>query len=334
MDRFLRYYKLHALLKSHHHPISRSKLELELEASKATVKRIICELRNYGAPIEYSRDPEGYSYVGGHAYELPGMWFMPDELCALLTVHDLLVNAEPGLLQIALAPLKRKLEGFMKLEHLGVGELPKRVRILRMAGRGPGCCFQQVAQSLVSRKQLRFEYRSRQDGETSNRLVSPQRLTHYRDNWYLDAWCHSRKALRSFALECIADARISSAKARECEEPELDTHFASAYGIFAGVPTATAILVFSEYKARWVADEQWHPQQRASFLDDGRYRLEIPYSDPRELLMDILKYGSDVEVVAPLKLRELVSGVLRRALKPYVSHADVAPNKASGGVTE
>ena len=333
MDRFLRYYKLHALLNSHRHPIPRSKLELELEASRATVKRILCEMRNYGAPIVYSREPDGYSYAAGQAYELPGMWFMPAELCALLTVHDLLVNAEPGLLQAALAPIKRKLESVMRLEHLGVGELPKRVRILRMAGRGSGCCFQLAAQSLVSRKQLRFEYRSRQDGETSSRLVSPQRLTHYRDNWYLDAWCHGRKALRSFALECISDARITSAKARECKESELNTHFASAYGIFAGVPGAIAKLVFSAYKARWVADEQWHPQQRACFLEDGRYQLEIPYSDSRELLMDILKHGDEVEVIAPPDLRTLVVETLKANLAHYTNAPNPTPDKAFGGIT-
>jgi hypothetical protein len=32
------------------------------------------------------------------------------------------------------------------------------------------------------------------------------------------------------------------------------------------------------------ADEQWHPQQAGRFLEDGRYELKVPYSDPRELI--------------------------------------------------
>ena len=332
MDRFLRYYKLHALLKSHRYPISRVTLENELEASTSTVKRIVKEMRIYGAPIEYSRDPVGYYYTAGVAYELPGMWFMPDELCALLTIHDLLVKAEPGLLQDTLAPIKRKLDSFMKLEHLGSGELAKRVRILRMAGRGTGLHFHLTTQALVSRRRLGFNYRSRTTNETSDRIVSPQRLTHYRDNWYLDAWCHQRKALRSFALDRIEAAKVLTTKARDVDRATLHAHFATAYGIFAGQPKATARLVFSAFRARWVAQENWHPAQRGEFLADGRYQLDIPYGDPRELLMDILKHGGDVEVVAPRALRSLVADTLKAALIHYADASDRAPDKELGGI--
>ena len=70
-------------------------------------------------------------------------------------------------------------------------------------------------------------------------------------------------------------------------EAKLDEHFATAYGIFAGTPTHTAVLRFTPERARWVVDEQWHPRQAGRFLDDGRYELQIPYSDARELIMDI-----------------------------------------------
>ena len=44
-------------------------------------------------------------------------------------------------------------------------------------------------------------------------------------------------------------------------------------------------------RARWVAAEAWHPQQKARFEPDGSYVLELPFSDPRELAMDILRHG-------------------------------------------
>jgi len=43
--------------------------------------------------------------------------------------------------------------------------------------------------------------------------VSPQRLVHYRDNWYLDAWCHLRGDLRSFAIDAIQEATTLPTKA-------------------------------------------------------------------------------------------------------------------------
>jgi predicted DNA-binding transcriptional regulator YafY len=53
-----------------------------------------------------------------------------------------------------------------------------------------------------------------------------------------------------------------------------------------------------------VADEQWHPKQRVDQLPDGSVVLHVPYRSATELLMDILRHGPEVEVVAPAALRE------------------------------
>jgi predicted DNA-binding transcriptional regulator YafY len=147
--------------------------------------------------------------------------------------------------------------------------------------------------------------------------VSPQRLVHYRDAWYLDAWCHTRRALRTFAVDRIRDANTISTRARDVPIPELDEHLASSYGIFAGKANKTAVLRFSAERARWVADERWHPHQVGQFLTDGRYELRIPYRDPRELVMDILRHGPHVEVAAPESLREAVGKSLKETLAQY-----------------
>src|SRR3546814_10458132 len=89
------------------------------------------------------------------------------------------------------------------------------------------------------------------------------------------------------------------------------------YGIFAGKPKAWATLRFSAHAARWVADEHWHSQQKGEWLPDGRYELKLPYSNSKELLMDVLKYGPDAEVVAPLSLREEMKILLQLALGSY-----------------
>jgi predicted DNA-binding transcriptional regulator YafY len=97
----------------------------------------------------------------------------------------------------------------------------------------------------------------------------------------------------------------------------LNRTLADSYGIFAGTPVATAVLVFNAKRARWVADEQWHPRQQNRWLEDGRYELRVPYSDDRELVMDILKYGADVEVVAPAALRGRIESMLEAAAMLY-----------------
>jgi proteasome accessory factor C len=317
MDRFHRYYALHGVLAARRLPVSRRELESKLECSRATVKRLVEDLRGYGVPIQYERRRNGYFLDRSQAYELPGIWFNASELYALLAAQHLLESAEPGLLADTLAPLKRKIGRILAADHLGAGELPKRVRIVRMGGRGSGQNFQRVAAALIERRRLRIRYAARASGETTEREVSPQRLTHYRDNWYLDAWCHLRQGLRSFALERIRRAERLGARAAGVPERELDRHYASAYGIFAGEPKEVAVMRFSPERARWVSEEVWHPRQEGRFLPDGTYELRLPYGDPRELMMDILRHGAEVEVVAPGELRDAVAAELGRAASRY-----------------
>jgi predicted DNA-binding transcriptional regulator YafY len=179
--------------------------------------------------------------------------------------------------------------------------------------------FRIVAGAVLERRQLRFRYRARTTNSDSRRTVSPQRLTHYRDNWYLDVWDHDREALRSFAVDRIAEPHALDAAAIDVAAAQLDQALASSYGIFAGAPKAWATIRFSEHAARWVADEHWHSQQKGSWLPDGRYELQLPYSNSKELLMDVLKYGPDAEVVAPLPLREEMKSLLHLALADYQS---------------
>src|SRR5690606_10448418 len=136
------------------------------------------------------------------------------------------------------------------------------------------------------------------------RTVSPQRITHYRDNLYLDAWDHERDGLRSFSVDRITRARGLQDAAIDVDEGELDRHLGGSYGIFSGAPKAVAPILFSARAARWVAGAHWHSQQQGRHLPVGRYELKVPYSAARELLMGVLHYGSDAEILEPPSLRE------------------------------
>jgi predicted DNA-binding transcriptional regulator YafY len=194
----------------------------------------------------------------------------------------------------------------------------ERVRVIPHRGRRMDeHVFRVVASSVLERRKLAFDYRARSTDEKSRRTVSPQRLTHYRDNWYLDAWDEDKQELRSFSVDRISGARFVDGAARDVPDEALNAHLAGSYGIFSGAPKGWATIVFSAKAARWVADEQWHSQQQGRYLPDGRFELKVPYSVSRELLMDVLHYGGDAEVVEPRSLREQMRAMLQLAISNY-----------------
>lgn len=327
MSRLDELYRLHRLLDGRRTGLSRADLIGTHGFARSTLARLIRDLRDkLGAPLDHDADRGGYFYnTADGRFDLPGLWFTADELLALVTLKHLIDHLEPGLLDDHLRPIQIRIDKLLASQHLGAGEA-SRIRLLRMAARRKNLRhFQIVAGAVLQRHRLKIDYYNRERNETATREISPQRLAHYRDNWYLDAWCHQKKGLRIFAVECIRSVEPLAKRAKAVSEPILNRELASSYGIFSGKPRATAILVFNARRARWVAEETWHPQQETRWLADGRYELLIPYSDDRELLMDILKYGADVEVAGPGELREAVKKLLGAAVSQYRSGERAGP---------
>lgn len=312
MNRTERFYRIDQMLAERRVVPLEAFLEA-LEISRATFKRDLEYMRErLHAPIVWDREVGGYRFAApqpdGPAYELPGLWFSAGELYALLAAQKLLAEVEPGILSAHIAPLQSRLAAMLEAAGQSAQEVARRVRILSVARRPvEPKGFSDIALALMQRQRIEIEAWNRARDEVNTRIVSPQRLTHYRDNWYLDAYCHWRNALRSFALDTIRRVKVLPQKAREIADKILDAHYASAYGIFSGRPKGRAVLRFSPERARWVRAETWHPEQSAENLHDGGLRLTLPYADERELLMDILRHGRHVVVEAPASLKKRVA---------------------------
>jgi len=322
MERLERFYRIQQLLNSRRLVRTQEFLD-ELEVSRATFKRDLEYLRDrFHAPILYDRDQEAYRLdekaEDSALWQLPGLWFNEQELRALLTMDRLLEDLQPGVLSELVAPIRKRLTKLVESGERSAADIAQRIRVLPMGSRAiEPAQFRVLATALLSRRRLRLRHRRNRDGEVLEREVSPQRLVHYRDNWYLDGYCHKRQALRTFAVDAIERATVLDKPAREVDDDALERHFASGYGIFAGSDTQEAVLLFNQSRARWVSRETWHPRQDGKLQLDGSYLLKFPYSREPELVMDILKYGADVEVLAPQSLREAVAGEHARAARVY-----------------
>jgi predicted DNA-binding transcriptional regulator YafY len=328
MSKVERLYHLHNILSQRRTPITRQELMERLGCSQATLYRLVAELRDFlGAPLEQDAENRGFYYDRSYDqhFELPGIWISPGELQALLTARQVLGNVQPGLLEGELASLQQRISNLLKDKGVENEEGDSRIHIQAIAGRAvPEHLFQDVLGALVKRRRLSINYHGRRKDQVSERQISPQRLTQYRNSWYLDAWCHKARGLRSFALERITQLKLDDEDARNVSAADLARHFDQSYGIFSGPAKHRARIRFTAEMARWVAEEQWHPDQAGSFDADGGWLLELPFSDPRELLMDILRYGPQVEVLAPDFLRDAVLEAARETAARY--EATVSPD--------
>ncbi|MCZ4315584.1 WYL domain-containing protein [Comamonadaceae bacterium G21597-S1] len=270
--------------------VSATQLAQRLEISSATLKRDLAKLRDQGG---YLLDK-----ASGNA-ELPGLWFNQDEILALVTIQQLLTQLEPGLLGDKLRPLQDRLGELMEKHGLSSRDIAKRIRIVHAGKRRVKAReFEAVAAATVARKRLKINHYNRQSGQTVEREVLPQRLVHYRDNWYLDAWCHLRDDLRNFSIDAIARLEVLDTAAKDVSSHGIDEALGAGYGIFGGTPTAWAVLKFTRERARWVERETWHAQQESRTEADGSYVLSVPYSDEREFSRNIMGYAAGHRPVA------------------------------------
>lgn len=292
----------------------------ELDASPATVKRLIAFLREQrGLEIYYDRELNGYRLERGpedpSAAMLLGL--SGREISALLEAEAVLEQIPPGFMREETQSARARL-GKLRQKTLGVGELKARVQLRMPQLRTTSAeAFSTVLAALRSRRRLEFVYRSRGRDEESSRACSPLRLTFYRSNWYLAAWCHEREEMRVFSVDRISAPRCLAEAVYDPPGELVAAELDSGYGIFTGKADQIAVLRFNELAARWVAEEEWHPGVKSEPQPDGGVILRIPYKHETELVMDILRHGPNVEVLGPASLRSSVVEALEGTLGRY-----------------
>jgi predicted DNA-binding transcriptional regulator YafY len=327
MDRTERFYKIELLIRTRG-SVPFADLMDELGVSRATLKRDLEYLRSrLDAPIVYDRDSNGYRFSAADArgapavrHELPGVWFSEREIHALLTMHQLIAGLdEGGVLARHLQPLLDKLHGMLGTSDDEAREMVKRIKVMSAARRPVAPKhFELLGGALTRRQRVYLHYWVRSRREMTERTVSPQRLVHWRNTWYLDAWCHATDALRRFALDAIREAELlPSPRAKDVALKTIEAELDAGYGAFAGGKLQWATLEFTPEAAQWVRHEQWHPQQEQKLHGDGSLTLRVPFADATELAMDILRHGEQVRVAAPHALAAAVQQTLQRAAARY-----------------
>lgn len=323
MEPLARIVRLHEELKSRKRPVSVAAVQEILGCSRSTVHRLVKKLRDeLGAPVEQVPD-EGFVYgEGGDTYQLPGLWLSPEDLASLRIVDTFLERMEHGVLQVQVRLLRAQVEVLLQQamadESVGADVLRSRLDVVppKFVIERPEI-FGAVFEATMRRKRLRFADYARRRGEPAIREISPQKLLHYRENWFLVGYCHDTHAHGLFSLGRLHHVSVTSTAADLVDESKR-----ARSGTEESARRQVARLRFNANAAQAVAGQIWHPEQIGQFATDGSYELRVPYVHTQDLLPTILEHGAAVLVQSPKSLRSKVSKALAAALKRYEQSPD------------
>ncbi len=309
MDKRDKVYQLDRIFKqARNRRISKTELLERLEYSASTLKRQLNVLRyEYGAPLDYDKERHGWHYREGESFELPGLWFNEQELYSLLVLEQLLENIDTGLVSKQLSTAKDRIKALLSTKidlDKNIGDKLQLVSAFQREFNKTH--FKEIAKATFAERQLEIDFVNRQTQRHTTRVISPQRLVHYKDNWYLDCYCHLRESLRTFAIDSIIQIKQCHKSAIIIEPDIIDKTTKVSYGIFSGQAHQTAVLHFQPPVSFWIAKETWHPNQQSKWLSHDILELKIPYRKQEELIADIMRYSDKVIVKAPKSLRQSI----------------------------
>lgn len=317
MDKHDRIQKLHRILSARRYPVPIKVLAEELECSEKTARRCIDDLQsNTHAPIEYCPNSKGWHYTGNAIHELPGTWFTSKELQAFMAMLQLMEQLPSSPISDELKQLEQKFCKLIDSRNLSSDSIQNKIKFLASNSRQIATpLFQSVAKYTFNETSFKIEYEDSSQN-ISTRSISPLQLVYYRENWYLDAWCHFRHGLRSFMVARIKTVRPTTETYIKVKKDVMQKHYAGAYGIFAGEAVNIAIIKFTPPLALEASSKTWHPQQQSRWQDD-QYILELPYGDDRELIRDILHYGANVQILGPPELKQKLIATIDKMRSQY-----------------
>ena len=292
-----RIYYFHSRIQDGRFP-NATDLAEEFEVSAATAHRDIAYLRDrLLAPLSYDQRKNGYWYEEDD-FRLP---FEDSPRIVLFLGVLSSMASETGLESLPeLRLLQKKLSSMVLSHHAHIEDLIhcEWVEVQPV----DTMVFDTVINGLLESMQLDIQYGDKQQQKL--RRIDPLKLVHYQGRWYLLAWCHLRQEKRLFHLSRIQSIRTTEQQAEHRLQPD-DEYLTGVFGIFKGKARFTATISLTGRTAEIVREQHWHPDQQIEQTQTG-ILLHLPVADDRELIMKVLQFGDEAEVIAPESLRKKI----------------------------
>lgn len=301
---FERYYWFDNQIRAGKFP-NASTLAIKFECSNKTAQRAVIYMRDrLYAPLEYDNIQRGFFY-SDDSFELPSLQVSQEELLSILLARNILSNSAGGSISALISRFGKRL--FVKMGDLGLDE--KRLEEAFSStwneyAPAEGQVFQKVTKALLESRLLEFSYTSPRERQPTRRSVEPHHLQHYMGSWTMIGFCRLRNDWRRFMLSRMTELALVKETFKPQPKSEWANQVGGGFGIFQGGKLTPVILRFNPFRAAWIKEQVWHPQQTIVELPDGSLDLTFPVCEYHEVKMKILQFGGDVEVLEPLELRD------------------------------
>ena len=288
-----------------------SKLAREVEVSTKTIHRDIEFMRDrLNLPIEFAPANNGYFYTG-EVSAFPTMQITEGEIFALVVAEKALqqyrgTSFEKPLLS-AIKKMEQALPDTISLNLADIGQtISFRTRaepILNLE------IFDTLSKAVAQRQQLELHYR-KPGQPAEKRLVDAYHLANINGEWYLFAYDHARKDLRTFVPARIQSVKPTGKTFERTQKFSLEKRLRDSFGVHSGEGEFDVVIRFNARAADYIREKKWHPSQTLRDLKGGGTELKMKLSSLAEVQRWVLSWGGDARVLQP---RELVTAVRQAA---------------------
>jgi proteasome accessory factor B len=308
--------RIHQVLQAGGFP-NASKLAREIEVATKTIHRDIEFMRDrLNLPIEFNPAKNGYYYTG-EVSAFPTMQITEGELFALVVAEKALqqyrgTSFEKPLLS-AIRKMEQALPDTISLNLVDIGRtISFRTRaepILDLK------IFDALAKAVAQRQQLELHYRKPGHAKTEPRLVDPYHLANINGEWFLFAYDHARKDIRTFVPARIQSVKPTGRTFERSQKFSLEKRLRDSFGVHSGEGEYEVVLRFNTRAADYVREKKWHQSQQLRELKGGGVELKLKLSSLAEIERWVLSWGGDAKVFKPRELAEAVRQAAGRILQ-------------------
>lgn len=312
LERMLR---IHRLLQAGDYP-NATRLAREIEVATKTIHRDIEFMRDrLELPVEYDASRNGYFY-NGEVSAFPTMQITEGELFALVVAEKALQQYRGTSFERPLLSAIKKMEQALPdTISLNLADIERTISFRTRAEPVLNLeIFDALARAVAQRQQLELHYR-KPGHAVEPRLVDPYHLANINGEWYLFAFDHARKDLRTFVPARIQSLKPTGKNFDRAQKFSLEKRLRDSFGVHAGEGEYDVVIHFTPRAADYIREKRWHPSQSLHDLKDEGVELRMKLSSLAEVQRWVLSWGGDAKVLKPRELVEAVKSAAQTILQ-------------------